>query len=241
LRSPWFALVPAVSTLACVLAITLWPWVAKGLGILALIAVPCLATVALGVAMRGARFWLVGVAPVLCLMAVVLHGGLLGQLSSVALTSLSTISLAALVTYLTPLRWLRWGIVAMSVVDIALVATGLLEPANSKLNAAVVAPLPKLQLIHIGGVTQGYGDLFLAAIVGGLLARKGGSQLRFAILLGALVLVLDASLLPRGPIPETVAPATAMLVAEILPPMRRALRRLLSKYGPRSGSIEKPY
>ena len=63
------------------------------------------------------------------------------------------------------------------VVDAYLVFTELLQEPNTVLNAAApAADLPKLQLVSWGSALMGFGDLFIAAVLGALLARDRASR-----------------------------------------------------------------
>ena len=87
-----------------------------------------------------------------------------------------------LLAAVTPPRWLAAGIVLMACADAALVVSELLQHPNEVLNAAhPAAGLPKLQAAVFGSAAMGYGDLFVAGLLGGLLARgwpSGGRSLR---------------------------------------------------------------
>lgn len=218
-QSAWFALFLPGSTAACVVAITLWPDSAVALGALALVAIPVFAALTLGFAMRGARPWLMGFAPALLALAALSHGPWAAGAGDL-LTCFSAVSLAVLVVYLTPIAWLKRGLVAMAIVDVTLVATGLLGPANTRLTAAAVGHLPQLQSIDVGAVSQGYGDLFVASLLGAILALRKGPQLLAAAIVGILGLALDAVLLPHSVVPQTVPPVVALIVFELFEPAR---------------------
>ena len=90
-----------------------------------------------------------------------------------------------LLAAVTPPRWLAAGIVAMAVADTTLVVSDLLQRPNNALNAAhPAAGLPQLQNAVLGSAVMGYGDLFIAGVLGGLLASTIGRplQLRAAAL-----------------------------------------------------------
>ena len=160
---------------------------AQGLTYLALLAVPPLAALALGGLARGGR-------PPLALLAVPLfalawadRGGLAGNGAAVVLSGLSCVALGSLLGAITPRRWLALGIIAMALADTALVVSDLLQAPNDALNAAhPAAGLPRLQSATFGSAVMGYGDLFVAAVLGGLLAAEGASQRGPAVLAAAL-------------------------------------------------------
>ena len=106
-------------------------------------------------------------------------GALTGQAAALALSALACVALGTLVAALVPPRWLRLAIYAMAVVDTCLVAADLLQNPNQVLNAAApAAGLPQLQFAHFGSAVIGFGDLFVAAVLGALLAGDRPLQLR---------------------------------------------------------------
>jgi hypothetical protein len=172
LRSAWWALVPAVSVIGFVTVGQIdGHGTATALTYIALVAVPLLAALALGALMHGAR-------PALALLAIPAfalawadRGALAGEGAAVALSALSCVALGALIAAVTPPRWLALGIVAMALADSALVISDLLQQPNNALNAAhPAADLPRLQYEAFGSAAMGYGDLFVAGLLGGLLA-----------------------------------------------------------------------
>jgi hypothetical protein len=172
LHSRLWALVPSLSVIGFVTAGSLAERAsAEALTYIALVAVPLLAALALGWLMHGAR-------PILALLVLPLfalawtdRGGLAGESAAVALSALSCVALGALIAGVTPARWLALGIVAMAVADSALVISHLLQAPNNALNVAhPVGGLPRLQSEVFGAAVMGYGDLFVAGVLGGLLA-----------------------------------------------------------------------
>jgi len=194
LRIPWverrrgrlWAAVPPLSVILFVfIARAATTASADSLTYLALVAVPLLAALALGVLMRGAR-------PVL--------------------------ALAVLLAAVTPPRWLATGIVLMACADAALVLSELLQHPNEALNAAhPAAGLPRLQAAVFGSAEMGYGDLFVAGVLGGLLARRAGTAwaARGAVLVVALAVAFDLLFFAVNELPATVPVAGALLVLAI--------------------------
>jgi hypothetical protein len=172
MRSRRWALVPPASVLAFV-AIA---WVAQrqsadALTYIALVGVPALAALALGGLAHGGRPRAALIVPALFALAWADRSGLAGEAAGVVLTALSCVALGALLGALTPARWLGAGIIAMAVVDTAFVVSDLLRAPNNALNAAhPAAGLPRLQSELFGSAVMGYGDLFAAGVLGGLLA-----------------------------------------------------------------------
>src|SRR5947208_1994920 len=91
-----------------------------------------------------------------------------------ALSGLASVALGWLLVCGVPARWLRLGVYAMAVIDAVYVSSDLLQGPNAVLNAAApAADLPRLQAVHLGSALMGFGDLFVAALVGCLLAADG--------------------------------------------------------------------
>ena len=179
---------------------------------------PLLAALALGWLTHGARPWRVLLVPALFALAWADHGGLAGHAAALALTALSCVALGTLLAAVTPPRWLGAGIVAMAIADTALVVSDLLQRPNNALNAAhPAAGLPRLQSAAFGTAVMGYGDLFVAAVLGGLLAVAMGrrAQLRGAVLVAALALAFDLLFLLVDELPATVPVAVALVLLSL--------------------------
>jgi hypothetical protein len=219
LRSPWWAAVPPLSVLVFVLVgRTAEQASARALTYLALVAVPLLAALALGWFMWGVR----GPVPAAALLVAPLfalawmdRGGLAGEAAAVALSALSCVTLGVLLAAVTPARWLAAGIVLMAVADAALVISDLLQRPNDVLNAArPAAHLPRLQSAVFGDAVMGYGDLFVAGLLGGLLVADGdrARQLHGAALVACLGLAFDLLFLVVDELPATVPVALATVI-----------------------------
>ncbi len=219
LRGRRWAIVPPLSVVAFVFgARAAESASAQGLTYLALVAVPLLAALALGWLLWNARAPRVGrallVAPLFAL-AWADRGGLAGEAAALALSALSCAALGVLLATVTPPRWLAAGIVAMAVADTALVVSDLLQRPNDALNAArPVAGLPQLQSAVFGSAVMGYGDLFIAAALGGLLAATLGrtAQLRAAALTVLFAIGFDLLFFFVDELPATVPVALALIV-----------------------------
>jgi prepilin signal peptidase PulO-like enzyme (type II secretory pathway) len=73
--------------------------------------------------------------------------------------------------------WVRAALVTMAVIDAILVFSSALQGPNATLNAAVPAEqLPRLQFVTFGGASMGYGDVFVAAVLGAVLAAEGAPR-----------------------------------------------------------------
>jgi hypothetical protein len=203
---------------------------AQDLTYLALIAVPLLAALALG--------WLVWEAgaprPLAALLVLPLFAlawadrkALPGETAALILTALSCASLGVLLAAVTPPRWLAAGIVAMAIADATLVISDLLQQPNGALNAAhPAAGLPQLQRVVFGAALMGYGDVFIAGALGGLLAASLGRswQLRGAALTAILAVAFDLLFFFVDELPATVPVALALIVI-VLRARRRTARQ----------------
>ncbi len=232
LRSRWWALVPPLSIALVILLVDLFEGSATLLTYLALVAVPPLAALALGTLVWGARpLWAAAAAPLFAL-AWAATGSLAGEAAAMALSGLACVSLGWMLVAIVPASWLRLGVYAMAAVDACLVAADLLQGPNSVLTAAAPgAELPRLQVVHLGTATMGFGDLFVAGLVGclllaedtrsradrttgrisvGPLARR---QPAAAALVGVLALAFDLLFFAVDTLPATVPVALALALA----------------------------
>ncbi len=238
LRSRRWALVPPVSVVGFVLVASFAERAsADGLTYLALVAVPPLAALALGWLAFDAsppKPWrALLITPALFALAWADHNGLAGQAAACCLSVLSCAALGALLAAITPPGWLAGGIVAMALADTALVVSDLLQKPNSALNAAhPAAGLPQLQYAAFGSAAMGYGDLFVAGVLGGLLASAMGRawQLRGAALTALLACAFDLLFFFVNELPATVPVALTLLL------VGAASRRSRSRLEARSGA-----
>ena len=229
-RVPWlhrlhgrgWALVPIASIVLVVFAIRYVSDTATGLTYLALVAVPPLAAGALGWAARGARPIAALGAVVLFIVAWVAKTTLVGEAAAMLLSALSCVTLGVLLAAVTPPGWLKLGIVLMAGADTWLVVSDLLEAPNATLVAAhPTAGLPQLQSELFGTVSMGYGDLFVAALLGAVLAADRRRQLTAAVLTLAIAAAFDLLFLVLSELPATVPVALALVIEEL---WRRARR-----------------
>jgi len=176
--SRWWALVIPASLVVCVGGIALAPGAADGFTYLALVAVPPLAVAACTWAARGARpaFAVLG----LLLVVVALlrsRGSAIGDVAAAALTALSCVTLGRLLVAVAPATLVKVALVTMAVIDAYLVFGGGITTSANLLNAAAPAfELPRLQTAFLQGASLGYGDLFVAAVFGALLAAEERRQ-----------------------------------------------------------------
>jgi hypothetical protein len=226
LRGRRWAVIPPLSVIAFVfVAGAAERASAEGLTYLALIAVPALAALALGWFTPAARPLNAVLVPVLFAVAWADRTGLAGEAAALALSALSCVALGALLAMVTPTRWLAAGIVAMAVADTALVVSDLLQRPNNALNAAhPAAGLPRLQSALLGSAVMGYGDLFVAGALGGLLSIAVGrsSQLRAGALCALIALSLDLLFFFVDELPATVPVALTLIVVALARRLRSA-------------------
>jgi hypothetical protein len=215
LRSALWALVPAVSIVAVVLSVRAASTVANVLAYVALVAVPPLAAVALGWGIRGARPPLALAAIALFALAWFDRSGLAGEAAATLLAGLACVTLALLAAQLAPAVWVKRGIVIAALIDTALVVSDQLQAPNAVLNAAhPAAGLPQLQRALFGSAVIGFGDLFVAALLGAVYVGAARRQNAAALLTAALALGSDLLFLAVHELPATVPVAVAMLLVE---------------------------
>ena len=212
------------SIVVVIAAIALSSTSARFLTYLALVAVPPLAAAALAWLIRGGRPPLALLVIPLFALAWAAKGAIGGETAALALSALACVSLGWLVAGVVPWRWLKLGIYAMAAVDTYLVASDLLQAPNAVLNtAAPGGGLPRLQLAHFGSAVMGFGDLFVAATLGALLASQGRRlQLRGAILAAVLCVAFDFLFFAVDELPSTVPIALTLAALELLRPTARA-------------------
>lgn len=206
----WVLPISLGGTIALVSAI---PGLAPSFTYLSLVAIPILAVPALAV-WRGPT---VGIAAAVVLFAAswMAQGSLVGQGAAVALTALSCTTLASLLCAVAPARLLKVAIVVMAALDAYLVFGQLLEGPNNAINAASPGSgLPQLQVAAFGSALVGYGDLFIAATLGGVLVSRRMRYRGAALVLGCSA-VFDLLFLVVGTLPATVPVAVALLILEL--------------------------
>jgi hypothetical protein len=222
LRGPAWAIVPIASIVLVVFAIRFVSDTATGLTYLALIAVPPLAAVALAWAVRGGGYGprrtaaAIAVTAALFAVAWVFHESLAGGAAAALLSGLSCVTLGVLLAAVAPPGWLKLGIIAMAVADSWLVLSDILQAPNATLIAAQpVGNLPQLQSELFGTVTMGYGDLFVAGLLGALFAAQVHRQRQAALLTLGLAALFDLLFLVINELPATVPVALALIVMEV--------------------------
>jgi hypothetical protein len=238
LGGPVWAVIPIASIVGVVFAIRFVSDTADALTYLALVAVPPLAAAAVAWAARPERPITAGrvigaVVWTAALFATATGHGLLSQGAASLLSALSCVTLGVLLAAVAPPRWLKLGILAMAAADVWLVASDILQHPNSLLVQAqpgvfLGAQLPRLQSEVFGGVSMGFGDLFIAALLGAVLASSGRPQWPAALLTLTFAALFDLLFLAVSELPATVPVAATLIVLELsqrAPLSRVRLRR----------------
>jgi hypothetical protein len=222
LRSPAWALVLPGMLIVGTFSVLALPGAATALAVLAAVATPVLAAIAIVAVVHGRRPRLLLV-PVGLAFAAVLSGWP-GELAASLLTALGCVTLGAVVVRLTPARWLAFGVLTMCAVDVLLIASGVGVPAAALLeNALVGSGLPTLHHARLGPVTTDYPDLMLAAVLGSVFAGRA-IQRRGALLVAALSAAYAALLTIADILPATVPLALALVLLEWGPRLPRLTR-----------------
>jgi len=209
-------LIPIASIVGVIFMIKYASGTATWLTYLALVAVPLLAAAALGWFARGSRPWLAMLVLPLFVLAWRVPGSLEGEGAAALLSGLSCVTLGVLLATVTPAGWLKAGIIAMACADIWLVASNLLQQPNSVLAAATPgAGLPQLQSEQFGTITMGYGDLFVAALLGGVFAQRRRLQWTAALATLIIACLFDLLFLVVDNLPATVPVAAALVLVEV--------------------------
>jgi hypothetical protein len=211
----WWALILPLSIAVVVGAIELIPETADALTWVALILIPPGAALALGWAMHGARWPYAALAAPLLILAWADVNGLPGDAAAAVLTALSCVTLGRILAGIVPVVWLKAGIVAMAIVDSILVFGNQLQAPNAVLNAAIPTPgAPQLQYLDLHYASIGYGDVFVAGILGGILAVERRAQWPAAALVLLCSILWDLLFFHYDTLPATVPVAAALVILE---------------------------
>lgn len=211
LRSPaWAALLPG-SILIGTFGPLAAPSTARALVVLAALATPALAAVAILGVVRGPRLALIAAGLALAVGAAHVTGWL-GETSDSLVTALGCLSLGAALVRLIPIRWMLVGVVCMCAVDVVLLMSGAGESASTVMSGATASVhLPAFDQASFGPIATDYPDLVLAGVLGGFL---GGHryQGRAAILLIVLAAGSGMLLPIVGWLPATVPVTVAFVI-----------------------------
>ena len=215
-RSGKWALVLPLSIAVVIAGIAAIPSSADVLTWIALLLVPPGCALALGWAARGARPWLALAAAPALAVTWAWPDTHVGQLAGIVLVAGSCVALGRLLAGAAPFAFLKLGIVAMATVDAILVFSDQLQGPNAVLILASPGlGLPRLQSVGFGPASLGYGDLFVAAVLGGVLAAERGPQRRAALAVLVAALAWDQLFLVYDLLPATVPVAIALVALEV--------------------------
>lgn len=215
-RNGWWALALPLCIVVVIVAIDLTSVSADVLTWVALLLVPPGCALALGWAMRGARWWLAPLAAALLALAWADQDTRAGQVATILLIVGSCVTLGRLLGGGAPVLLLKLGLVAMAISDAILVFGNTLQEPNAVLVAAEPGHgLPQLQSAAFHYASLGYGDFFAAGVLGGLLAIERRPQLIPAVAVLAVSLAWDQLFLVVDVLPATIPPAIVLIGVEI--------------------------
>lgn len=216
LRSPAWALVAPGSLIVGTFGVLALPALASGLAMLAAIATPMLAAIAVVSVVHGRQRRLL-VVPLVLGVAAAAGSGWPGQLAASLLTALGCLTLGAALVRLTPARWLRIGVLSMGAVDVLLLALGVGQPAAELLREALGSTMhPAFDSANLGDCVLDYPDLVLAAVLGGVAAGRAIQQ-PAAALVAILAAAYGALFAVADMLPATVPLALVLVLVELLP------------------------
>lgn len=211
-RGAAWALVPVASICLVIGGIALAPGTADVLTYLALLATPLAAALSLGFIVPRATPRAAAITVPLLALAWAAKGSLAGDAAAMALTAFGCLALGWLLAAAAPANWLKAGIVAMAVVDSILVFSNLLDQPNATLNAAAPAGgLPQLQFVTFGSAVMGYGDFFIAGVLGGVLVVERTNRVPVALACLLFAASFDLLFFVTDELPATVPVALALL------------------------------
>jgi prepilin signal peptidase PulO-like enzyme (type II secretory pathway) len=208
LRHPAVAVIAPCAVVASVAVLVTMPSSSHSLAVLAGVTVPPLAIAGVAVVQRrplAAALVLVSL-PAALLPA----SSLAAQLARLVLIVLACTTLGALIAAVTPRPLVELGVLVVAVGDSILVAAQQIGPASNRLHAAAPVALPPFQDATLGGMMLGFGDIFLAAVLGAVLTSR--ERRLAALVTGVFGAVFGLLLLRVSVIPATV-PVLAGLVA----------------------------
>jgi len=213
-RHPLVGLLPLAGIGGMVIVLGAVPAAVGWVTTLAAFAVPPLALLA-ALHARRAVVPLALAAPLLWLVAWRADGRW-ADLAGDLLIVLAAVTLGRLTGWVAPRAALIVGVFAATIVDVWQVANVEVQPVAQALAAATPPRgLPGLQELAMGGASMGWGDAYLAAVVGAIVAASGRATAVAAIatlvagaLLGLLFGVLDY-------VPATVPVACGLIAAGV--------------------------
>jgi hypothetical protein len=215
-RGGAWALILPLCIVVVIVAINEVPQSADVLTWVALLLIPPGCALALGWAMRGARWWLAPLAIPLLVLAWADQETRIGELATILLIVGSCVTVGRLLAGAAPLILLKLGLIAMAISDAILVFGNTLQAPNAVLVAAQPgAGLPQLQSASFHYAGMGYGDFSAAAVLGGILAAQKRPQLVPMLALVVVSSAWDQLFLVVDTLPATVPPAIVLVGVEL--------------------------
>ena len=215
-RHPLVGLLPLVAIGGLVVVLGAVPGAVGVATDLAAFAVPPLALVAA----LHVRRWVVPVAvasPLLWLFAWRAPASVWTDLAGDLLIVLAAAALGRLTGWIAPRAALAVGVLIATAVDIWQVLTVQVAPVAHAL--AVAAPprgLPALQQLELHGASMGWGDAYLAALVGAIVAVSGRATAVATVVTAVAGLALGLLFGVLDLLPATVPPALGMVAAAVV-------------------------
>jgi hypothetical protein len=204
-RHPLLGLLPLVTIGGGVIALGTIPGAVGAVTDLAALAVPPLALLAV----LHVRRWalpLALVSPLLWLLAWRLPESGWTELAGDLLIVLAGVSLGRLTGWIAPRAALVVGVLVAMVVDIWQVLTAAAPPRG----------LPALQQLELLGASMGWGDVYLAAIVGAIVAASVRATVSAALATATAGLLLGLLFGTLDLLPATVPPTVGLIAAGVV-------------------------
>jgi hypothetical protein len=211
LRSPAWALAAPAAIVIGTFGVLALPAFATALVVLAAIATPVLAAIAVVSVVHGRKRALVLVPLGLGVLAAA-ASGLPAELAASLLTALGCLTLGAAFVRLTPARWLHLGLLAMGMLDVLLIALGLGQQAAALFTHPFSGPA--FHQAEVGRMSVDYPDLVLAAVVGAVVAGRA-IQGRAAVLVAMLVSAWGGLFAVADMLPATVPLVIVLILVEL--------------------------
>jgi hypothetical protein len=192
-------------------------WLASDLSLLAVIAVPPLAAVGVGWAIRWPDVRFLALVPLLLAAAWSVPAGALGEAAALVLVALSCVGLAVFAVAVLPSVILKAGILLWAATDLSVALTQDLAGSSHAISRAAPAVAPELvrlqfQRVVIGQSSIEYADLFVAATLGAILVAESRERGPAAFLVAVLAMSLAPFFWVTDVVPGTVPVALALLL-----------------------------
>ena len=215
-RHPLLGLLPLITIGGGVIVLGAIPGAVAAVTDLAALAVPPLALLAV----LHVRRWalpLAIVSPVLWLLAWRLPTSGWTQLAGDLLIVLAGVSLGRLTGWIAPRAALVVGVLVATVVDIWQVLTVQVGPVAQALAAAEPPRgLPGLQQLELLGASMGWGDVYLAALVGAIVAASVRATIAATVATAIAGLLMGLLFGTLDLLPATVPAAVGLVVAGVV-------------------------